>query len=516
MVAILQASLLAAFFGSLVCGTGDADSCTTHCSTLGSNLLQVKSEVGKSTAALLQTRALAAKSASLAGVTRAAQLAESNREEPSNIAQAIQKGLEGIQVSIVFFEQDPPDVAGGISALGTRLLDCIGFVITEEGQDAWPDWDEFRNSWTSTFAGLTTSLAEVKQHIDGFATTGEVEDLITALSLIFSHVSDEVLDQLPGDLATEISNYLESLNKALEGLGEAMRAFDAGDTLGGIEQIYFGLRNATESLVPPSLQSDATYSTVVGLLDNIVGDMGEHFHEYKQRVAESKTCWKISQPRSRRAPRLCPSGFRWDGGRHCWPDHAAVCWKMASACVSSFVYNGDTYHNCTGVHHNTHWCSHNAKYRRRQWSTCQQVPCDGALSLVSSGLDRAVSEKAPTGTLPARCDDSDGSGFPEKHGGWCYANCADGHDAFGAKCWTRCRGAFSADSSLICGQDPKVLAATVTEMVIVTARSVFTLATALTSMQTAGVNADSLSSTINIFINMGKPFALPKCSEVDM
>merc|ERR1711920_333121 len=157
-----------------------------------------------------------------------------------------------------------------------------------------------------------------------------------------------------------------------------------------------------------------------------------------------------------------------------------------------------------------------AKYRWRQWSNCQQVPCDDALSLVSSNLDRAVSEKAPKGTLPARCDDSDGSRFPEKHGGWCYANCADGHEAFGAKCWTQCRGAFSADSSLICGQNPKVLAAAVTEMVIVTVRSVFTLATALTSMQENGVNTDSLTSTINIFINMGKPFALPKCSDVDM
>lgn len=478
--------------------------------------MQVNSELVKSTEAVLQSRALADKSQSLVASARTAQLAESFRADPSNIAAAIQKGLESIQTAVGLFQQDPPDVAGGVSVLGERLLDCIGLVITEEGQDGWPDWNEFRESWTSAFAGLTT-LVEIKEHLDGFAASGEIEPLVIALSQIFSRVSDTTLDVLPGDLSTEISNYLEALNKAFAALGDAMRAFDSGDTLGGIEQLYFGLRSATEGLVPPSLASDETYSTVVRLLDDVVGDMSKQFHDYKKRVAESKTCWKISQPRSRRAPKVCPADYHWDGGRHCWPKQAAVCWKMAPGCVSSFTYRGDTYHNCTGLHHNTHWCSHSKKYKWRQWSNCQQVDCDESVSLLSLGLDRAASDKgAPKGTLPARCDDSDASEFPEKTGGWCYANCAEGHEAFGAKCWTECRGAFSADSSLICGSDPKVLAATVTEMVVVAVRAAFTLANVLTNMQDKGVDAESLGSTINIFVDMGKPFALPMCSGVEM
>jgi len=131
------------------------------------------------------------------------------------------------------------------------------------------------------------------------------------------------------------------------------------------------------------------------------------------------------------------------------------------------------------------------------------------MSLLSSGLDRTASGKAHKGTLPARCDDSDASEFPEKNGGWCYANCAEGQEAFGAKCWTECRGGFSADSPLICGRDPKVLAATVTEMVVVSVRSAFTLAS-------VPQNVVGLGSTIKVFVDMGRAFALPKCSEVEM
>mmetsp|Transcript_24175 Transcript_24175/g.50256 ORF Transcript_24175/g.50256 Transcript_24175/m.50256 type:complete len:515 (+) Transcript_24175:22-1566(+) len=509
----LPASMLLGFlFGSLAQGTGETGSCGAQCVTQGSNLMQVNSDVVKSTSELLQSRALATKSQHLMGSERAALLARQFREEPPNIAQALRRGLEGIQASIRLFQQDPPDVAGGISSLGDTLLDSVGLVITEEGQESWPDWERFRDAWTQTFQDFTTTLTAVRQNLESFAASGETEHLIAALSQILSQASDTALDRMPGDLATEVSSYLEALNRAFASVGEAIREFDAGDTLGGIEEIYFGLRNATQGLIPSSIRTDATYSTIVGLLDNIVGGISQDIHEYRRRISESTTCWKVSQSRSRRLPRHCPAGFHWDGERHCWPQQEATCWEMAPDCVPSFTYRGDRYHNCTGVNHAKHWCSHNEEYRWRQWSNCQEVPCSP--SLLSRSLDKATVDKRPRGTIPARCDDSDDSEFAEKSGGWCYADCPLGYEAFGARCWTECGGERPADSRLMCGRDPGVLASTITEMVVVTARSAFSLATAITSMQAVGVNADNLGSTIQTFIDMGQPFALPTCPTV--
>mmetsp|Transcript_31206 Transcript_31206/g.56605 ORF Transcript_31206/g.56605 Transcript_31206/m.56605 type:complete len:507 (-) Transcript_31206:284-1804(-) len=502
---VIQGLLLLVLCGSSMPAAGeDVDKCkATH----GSTLMQVQSEVGKFQAGLLARAS--AKQADGAG-QRATELARQFREEPTNIAEALKRGLEGIHAATIHFFQ--ADIAAGISSLGEALLECLSLVITEEGVESWPQFEDFRDTWIQTFNDFTSTLDGIKEELESFAKTGDVKDLIAALSQILSHSSDLVLDSLPGDLAPEISGYLEALNKAFASVGDVIIEFENGDILAGVGEVYFGLRNATEHIIPENIRNDATYTTIIGLLDIVVGGISQDILDYKRRIMESNTCWKVAQSRSRRLPKHCPSGYIYDGERHCWPKTAAKCWQMAPDCASSFTYRGDHYENCTGVHHHTHWCSHNEAYKMGQWSDCEEIPCEASLL----ALDRATAHKMPKGTIPARCDDSDESQFPEKNGGWCYADCPAGYGPSGARCWTQCEGTFPAESPLICGRDPLVLGITITEMVTVTLHSAFSLASVIASMQTAGVNVANLGSTIHILINMGQPFALLKCSEISM
>lgn len=140
---------------------------------------------------------------------------------------------------------------------------------------------------------------------------------------------------------------------------------------------------------------------------------------------------------------------------------------------------------------------------------CLSYSSKPKMALSSAQLDWWFSGKKPSeGSVPSTCNNSESSEFPEKNGGWCYADCPEGFEAHGANCWTSCQGSFPADGSLMCGKTQSVLSATVKEMVTATLHSVFNLAT-------TGVPASDLRSTIDTFIAMGKPFLLPQCPKQD-
>merc|ERR1711953_893839 len=65
----------------------------------------------------------------------------------------------------------------------------------------------------------------------------------------------------------------------------------------------------------------------------------------------------------------------------------------------------------------------------------------------------------------------------------------------------------------ICGRDQGIMTKAIMEMVTVVLNSAFTLAENIMKMQEHGVNAEVLSDTIQVFIDMGKPFAKPICPE---
>lgn len=129
-------------------------------------------------------------------------------------------------------------------------------------------------------------------------------------------------------------------------------------------------------------------------------------------------------------------------------------------------------------------------------------------------LDKTTQPKdgnhPPRGAIPARCDSS--SRFSEKHGQFCYSTCGDGFEPKShSRCISTCEGKFPAETPAMCGQNPGMVTKAIMEMVTVGMNSAFKLADNIIKFKEHGVDADSLSSTVQVFIDMGKPFANPIC-----
>ncbi|CAE7367806.1 unnamed protein product [Symbiodinium pilosum] len=466
----------------------------------------------------MQTRALVDRtlneahgtSQHLVGCEEAAEQAARFLQNASGVAAAIQQGLEGIWSAVDHFKATPPDVNKGLMVLGSTLLRALDLVLTEEGRESWGDYAKFRDFWTKAFEDFQSNFEGIRADLQSFAEEGNVTSLISAVSQVLVRSSDMVAGFVSEPLANTISRVLDAVNKAFAAVGEALTEFRDGDTVGGLQAIYYGLRNATQGLWG-SDSNDTILVGIVASLDGIVGGISQDVLEYQRRLSESQCCWKVSLARERYLPSMCSEGYIYDGDRHCVPEDEAKCYKPAADCVMPFKYRGVTYKNCTSKHHSRPWCAHDAEYQRNRWSDCEEVPCTSLLS-----LDRADWwQRKPSGTVPATCDTTDTDDV-EKNGGWCYKACPEGYKAFAARCWTSCEASpFPFNSPLICAESQAVLQSTVAEMVTVTLRSALSLASVLASMQALGVNAQSLTATINVFLDMGKPFALPKCSEVD-
>jgi len=119
-------------------------------------------------------------------------------------------------------------------------------------------------------------------------------------------------------------------------------------------------------------------------------------------------------------------------------------------------------------------------------------------------------QQPPRGAIPARCDSS--SRFSEKHGHFCYSACGDGFEPKShSTCISKCEGKFPSETPAMCGQNPGMITKAIMEMVTVVMNSAFKLSENIIKFKEHGVDANSLSSTVQVFIDMGKPFANPIC-----
>lgn len=140
--------------------------------------------------------------------------------------------------------------------------------------------------------------------------------------------------------------------------------------------------------------------------------------EYKRKVMDANVSWITSKAREWTEPSVCPDGYVWDEGRHCWPKK---CWKPVDKCASPFLYWDASYEGCTDQHNDLPWCSHDKHYQAwSQRSYCKEVPCSPDSALLEE-VETVVAKKNPSGTSPAECDKQ--SMYPEFSNGWCYSSC---------------------------------------------------------------------------------------------
>jgi len=142
---------------------------------------------------------------------------------------------------------------------------------------------------------------------------------------------------------------------------------------------------------------------------------------------------------------------------------------------------------------------------------------DGGTSLYqASASEGAAGGPVRHGTQEAMCDM--GSEYNEKHDGWCLKPCPSGFQTKSAtRCIQTCGGEFPAEgmNEIVCGTDQGELMVAMTEMVSMVASGAIESYVLIKEMQEAGVHAEKLSDTIDVFIEMGKPFARPQCPVSD-
>jgi len=440
------------------------------------------------------------------------------RESPPNVGLALSKGIEAIQAGVVLFEKDPPEIEHGISKMGTSLLESLDAVLSPEGKAAWKNYDSFAKSWKKLFEQLPTTVGTVAQNVQTFSSTGQTSHLVKAIHEILDQGSQVVYGSAPNQVGKEIAKYLGSLKETVGSLGEALSGFEKGDIATGISDLYFGLRRATDPLLPDHVKSHDAYDLVVGTTDSVIGSLSRHVLEYRQRLLEKSVCWKQAAGRDRTRPSVCPAeNYEWDDESHCWPS-SEDCWMPHEKCVTSFTMDGFTFENCT-TYKSDHqpWCSHNADYNfwnQWGWDKCIKVPCGPAMTPLTTTLEGGIFGKKPEGSIPAEC--AVNSEYPEKIDDWCFARCQDGFVSDGSdhKCWTGCDGHFPADDGgLMCGRNPMALQIVHQEMIATSIRSALSIAVSIGSMFGGqGVNSGALGNTINSFVDLGKPFARPLCT----
>jgi len=109
--------------------------------------------------------------------------------------------------------------------------------------------------------------------------------------------------------------------------------------------------------------------------------------------------------------------------------------------------------------------------------------------------------------MPAQCDSS--SRYNDRHGEFCYSACGAGFEPKGPfRCISRCEGKLPAETAGMCGRDSGIVAKAVTEMATVRE---FKVSEDIIRMIEQGIDVNSLSSTVQVFIDQGKPFDSPNC-----
>lgn len=268
----------------------------------------------------LRRRATSARTASALVTVDAACAAhvQAARSSPEAVARSLLAGLEAIDAASQLFMQSPANISGGISTLGTQLLLAVEGLLPESTKNT-TDYATFRTAWTDTFRRLPATTASIGADITAFSETGDSQKLVSAVETIIAEVTAVATTLLPQQMGEQLATFLGAVSDAFGGVGAGIVAFSTGDTAAAVESIYSGLRDATNDLVPASLQGDTTYQAVVAVLDGTLGSLSRHIVQYQQQVANSNVCWRGSTGRDRERPSVCSADYAWDGAQWCLP-----------------------------------------------------------------------------------------------------------------------------------------------------------------------------------------------------
>lgn len=384
------------------------------------------------------------------------------RMEPMVIGTAVQKGLAAVMEAVNLFMAKPLNLAKALDTLGKGLLDAITEPVRSAFNDE-PAFVTFEEEWMKFFDNAAVTVPNVASNITKYQEEGSPECVVIAISDILEFLADGVVQFVPTATAMEVVKYVDAVSDVLGAIGGSWTKFETGQEAQAIQDLYFALRVVLNNVLPESVRNDETYNLIIGTIDNVMADLSKTVLEFQKQITEGSVCWKVQENRPKARPSVCMEGFYWNGEYFCLP-----------------------------------------------------VPKEEEPSLLETAVARKVDGaaegkvKLPDGAMVALCET--GGQYPEKIGHWCYSLCPATMESIGSTCKTRCMGEFPADDGgMMCGHNSGVLIEAVMNMVLSVTTNAINAGLLITDMAKNGVSTDSLSSTINAFVSMAKPFAYSTC-----
>jgi len=406
-------------------------------------------------------------------------------QDPKNIAEFHLEAQKTIMEAIKKFSnfedvEEGPDIVGGISVVAEGFFKLTKLLLPE-GAKSGPEFAEFEEAWFTVFSDLPKVDEDIRKHIDAYNKDAKAHELAHVVRICVRTAVTTMREFLPEEALAEVGKYFDGIEEIMDGVVESWTAFVEGHTVQGVAAAYDGLTGAAKAVLPASIQNDATYQTIMGVLDHQIASLNDYVLKFRRKLQESKVCWRSTEQKKKQQATTCPG--TWAG----------------------FYYAGH------GV------CRKNA----------------GLLQLGSNDTDKMLLEEAvrrkkkdnkpkPKGEeRSAICDAQ--SEFKDHIGKYCYQPCTTGYVDLsgGTSCITQCFGEKAFPSTNLfgepnmgdmCGASPQMLQMVIAEMLTAVVGAALKIVGVIQQMaQTGRVTAESLNTIIGTFVNASVAFVNPKC-----
>lgn len=361
---------------------------------------------------------------------------------PANVGASLAAGVMAVRGALPFFTSEPPQIAKGLTTLGTKVFDAVAMIVPQDTKQT-QDFIDLEAAWDDFLQSLPSAAEDLVAGIRAFKEEADISALVRVCNTVIKELGALLTRRLPETVSAEIAKFVAALEDAVEGFDEAMAAFAAGNTTSAVEAVYAGIRSAAASLLPTDVQGEETFIVVVGALDSVFNDLSSTVLLYQQNLLQSSVCWRGVMGRERRRPDQCHPDTRFDG---------------------------------------------------RNWCSAATPP-----SLLEASAAR---KKRRTGAAPVCSEDTD---FSEQKGSWCYKACPVGTEPAGARCKAACQGAYPVNSHLMCGKSPGTVRAALMEMTTKSVRTIFSVGQLVQELGFAAALGSTVTSLVNLGAGFAHP-----------
>lgn len=429
--------------------------------------------------------------------------------DPNKLGNSLKAAIEASDTAIKkHFMQKPPDIVGGLEVLGEGLFADLKKPLEKHFRGS--ELDEFKEKFMEYFNEDASQGDGIKENFDAYEKTGKPQKAVTGVSNIIEELSLGIEGMIPEKTATEISKFLDSYIDTLDSLSDGwtnyldQEAADEDEKKANQEQAVKdmdkGMKKAIKKAVPKKAlliemgvfdeavherefaggvrgdgEKEPIADTVMGTIDGVVKGLSQNILEFQKALLEGEVCYKGVMTQKPNKPSVCPNGLTCSGGS---------CYRVAL-----FEDN----------------------------NTVRELELDGAIARKGSPRRRSGGGGGSRGggAMPCDCEAEFMFGKDKRN---CYPQCPKGTAAKGSdtrNCDTDCNQLtrMPMTKSGFCGANVGVITDAQMKMVMAIIQGIMSAVTLIMDMTKNGVSADKLTKTLNVFVDMAKPFVKPMCKE---